>query len=221
VAPGLTLTANEPLRETVTGTATLAFTDGPSLNKNNNNTPAGYVDQAMQFVDGKGNGTGTTYNFTIPSGSSSITLAGFNVGTVAGNIRIAIAADGLAQTGGLVIVPPATPVIDSGSVQFTNVTSTGFHLELVGTSGTRSVTTAMVTLNPKPGNQIVGQSTFTLDVSKVMDGWFSSSASLAYGGRFSLTIPFELGGDLNAIDSATVTISATSGNPSQPVTGKK
>jgi virginiamycin B lyase len=215
--PGLTLTANEPLRAAVTGTATLAFTDSTLLF----NTPAGYVDPAMQFVDGKGNGTGATYNFTIPSGSSSITLAGFNVGTVAGNINIAIAADGVAQTGGLVIIPPATPVIESGSVQFTNVTSTGFHLEFLGTSATRSVTTATINLNPKSGQQIVGQSTFTLDVTTVMDAWFSSSASLPYGGHFSLTIPFELSGDINAIDSATVTINATFGNPSQPVTGKR
>jgi streptogramin lyase len=214
---GLTLTANEPLRAAVTGTATLAFTDSRFLM----NTPAGYVDPAMQFVDDKGNGTGTTYNFTIPPGSSSITLAGFNVGTVAGSINIAITADGVAQTGGLVIVPPATPVIDSGSVQFTNVTSTGFHLEFVGTSATRSITSTTITLNPKPGDQIVGQSTFTLDVSKEMDAWFSSSASFPYGSRFSLTIPFELSGDVKAIASATVTVNATAGNPSQPVTGNR
>jgi hypothetical protein len=185
------------------------------------NTPAGYVDPAMQFVDDKENGTGTTYNFTIPSGSSSITLAGFNVGTVAGSINISITADSVAQTGGLVIVPPATPVIESGSVQFTNVTSTGFHLEFVGTSATRSVSTATITLNPTPGDQIVGQSTFTVDVSKAMDAWFSSSASSPYGGRFSLTFPFEFSGDVNAIASATVTFSATAGNPSKQVTGNR
>jgi len=214
---GLTLTANEPLQGAVTGTATLSFTDSTLLQ----NTPAGYVDPAMQFVDGKENGTGTTYNFTIPSGSSSITLAGFNVGTVAGSINIAITADSVAQTGGLVIVPPATPVIESGSVQFTNVTSTGFHLEFVGTSATRSVSSATITLNPTPGDQIVGQSTFTVDVSKAMDAWFSSSVSFPYGGRFSLTFPFEFSGDVNAIASATVTFSATAGNPSQPVTGNR
>jgi streptogramin lyase len=215
--PGLTLTANEPLLATVTGTTTLAFT-GSSLLLN---TPAGYVDPAMQFVDGKGNGAGTTYNFTIPSGSSSITLAGFDVGTVAGHINIAITAEGVSQTGGLVIVPPATPVIESGSVQFTNITSTGFHVEFVATSATRSVSTVTITLNPASGAQIMGQSTFTVDVSKAMDAWFSSSASFPYGGRLSVTIPFELSGDVKAIDSATVTVSATLGNPSEPVTGKR
>ena len=217
VVPGLTLTANEPLRAGVTGMATLTFTRSGLLQ----NTPAGYVDPAMQFDDGKGSGTGTAYNFTIPSGSSSITLAAFNVGTVAGSINIAITADGVAQTGGLVIVPPAAPVIESGSVQFTNVTSTAFDLEFVATSATRSVSTVTITLNPSPGDQIVGQSTFTLDVSKVMDAWFSSSTSFPYGGRFSFTIPFELSGDVKAIASATVTVSATAGNPSQPVTGNR
>jgi streptogramin lyase len=215
--PGLTLTPNEPLQAAVTGTATLTFTDSTQLL----NTPAGYVDPAMQFVDSNGNGTGTTYKFTIPSGSSSITLAGFNVGTVAGSINIAITADGIAQTGGLVIVPPATPVIESGSVQFTNITSTGFDLEFLATSATRSLSTVTITLNPVPGDQIVGQATFTVDVSTVMNAWFASSASFPYGGDFSLAIPAEVSGDTNAIASATVTINATAGNPSQPVTGNR
>jgi streptogramin lyase len=216
-AGGLTLTANEALRAAVTGTVTLTFTDY-NLPPN---TPIGYVDPAMQFVDGNGNGTGQMYNFTIPSGSTSITLPGFNVGTVAGSIAIAITADGIGQqTGGQVTVPnTAPPVIDAGSVQFANITSTGFDLEFLGTSATRSLSTATITLNPKPGNQIVGQSTFTVDVSQALNAWFSSSASLPYGGRFSLTVPFQFSGDVKAIASATVTVSATLGNPSQPVTG--
>jgi streptogramin lyase len=212
--PGLTLSANESLRATVTGTVTLAFTDSNLLL----NTTAGYVDPAMQFQTG-----GTTYHFTIPSGSSSVTLPAFDVGTVAGSIQIAITADGLAQTqtGGRVIVPPATPVIEPGSVQFTNVTSAGFDLEFLGMSATRSITAVTITLNPASGDQIVGQSTFTLDVTKVMDAWFSSPASSPYGGSFSFTIPLEVSGDAQAIASATVIISATAGNPSQPVTGSR
>jgi hypothetical protein len=173
----------------------------------------------LQFVDGNGNGTGTTFNFTIPSGSSSITLPSFDVGTVAGSIGLAITVDSLQQASGLVIVPPATPVIESGSVQFTNVTSSGFDIEFVGISATRSLSSVTIMLNPASGEQILGQSTFTLDVSSIMNTWFSSAASLPYGGRFSLTVPFELSGDVSAIASATVTISATAGNPSQPVTG--
>jgi streptogramin lyase len=212
---GLTLTANTPLLAAVTGSATLTFTDNTLLM----NTQPGYVDPAMQFVDGNGNGTGTTFNFTIPSGSSSITLPSFDVGTVAGSIGLAITVDSLQQASGLVIVPPATPVIESGSVQFTNVTSSGFDIEFVGISATRSLSSVTIMLNPASGEQILGQSTFTLDVSSIMNTWFSSAASLPYGGRFSLTVPFELSGDVSAIASATVTISATAGNPSQPVTG--
>lgn len=215
--PGLTLTANETLRAPVTGTATLAFTDSTLLL----NTPAGYVDPAMQFVDGNGHGLGTTFHFTIPSGTSSITLPALNVGTVAGGIHIAITADNLLQTGQQVIVPPATPVIESGSVQFTNVSSTGFDLEFRATSATRSLSTVTITLNPTPGDQILGQSIFTVDVSKTMDAWFSSSASFPYGGSFSLTVPVDVSGDIKAIASATITISATAGNPSQPVTGNQ
>jgi len=219
---GLTLTPNETLQAAVTGTATLSFTDSGKLA----NTPKDYVDPALQFVDSNGNGTGATYNFTIPSGSSSITLAGFNAGTVAGTIDIAITADGVAQqTGGVVLVPSsAAPVIDSGSVQFTNVTSSGFDLEFTGTSDTRSLSTVTITLNPVSGDQIVGQGTdvpFTIDVSQAMAAWFKSSASLPYGGRFSLTIPMEFSGDISAIASATVQIAATTGNPSQPVTGNR
>jgi hypothetical protein len=215
--PSLTLTANETLRATVTGTATLTFTDYTGLQ----NTPAGYVDPATQFVDSQGNVTGTKYNFTIPSGTSSITLPGFNVGTVAGTIRIAITVNGVDQGGNQVVVLPATPIIESGSVQFTNVTASSFDLEFVGTSATRSLAIATVTLNAAPGDQIVGQSTFNVNVTDVMNAWFSSTSGLQYGGRFSLTLPFELSGDVKAIASATVTIAATSTNPSQPVTGNK
>jgi hypothetical protein len=176
----------------------------------------------MQFVDSKGNGTGTMYNFTIPSGSSSITLPGFNVGTVAGTIAIAITTDGIAQQTGVVVVPLKTPVIDSGSVQFTNITSTSFDLEFVGTSDTRSLAIATVILNPAPGDQIVGQQEFDVDVTDKMNAWFSSTAGLQFGGRFSLTLPFQLSGDVKAISSATVTVRATTGGiASAAVTGNR
>jgi streptogramin lyase len=215
VVSGVTLTPNTPLLAPLSGTVTLSFTDCECLL----NTQPGYVDPAMQFVDSNGNGAGTTYNFTIPAGSSSITLPNFNVGTVAGSIAITVTADNLEQAHGVTFVPQAAPVIESGSVQFTNQTASGFDVEFVATSATRSLTSVTVTLNPAAGDQILGQTAFTLDVTTIMNTWFQSAASLPYGGSFSLTIPFQLSGEISAIASATVTVSATAGNPSQPVTG--
>ncbi len=216
-ASGLTLTANQTLTEAVSATATLTFKQSDLLM----NTPASYVDPAMQFVDSSGNGTGLTYNFTIPAGTTTVNIPAFNVGTVAGTIDLTITANGVTEATTSLVVPPATPVIEAGSVQFTNVTSTGFDLELVATSATRSASTVAITINPASGDTIVGQSTFVIDVSKISADWFSSSAGQQYGGRFSLTIPFVFSGPINAISSATVTFSATAGNPSAPVTGNR
>jgi streptogramin lyase len=214
--PGLTLTVNQPLLEAVTGTAVLTFTVDPALVGTGLNTPAAYQDPALQFVDGSGNLLTSTYNFTFQPGTSSITLPAMDPGTVLGKVDITISADGLPQTATTFPVAGDTTVIEPGSVQFTNLTSSGFDVEFVAMAPSRTANEVTVTFNPSSGDQITGQQTFNFNVAAISNAWFSSAEGLKYGGRYSLTIPFVFNGNINAIGSATVTL-----DNSQPVTGNR
>ncbi len=212
--PGLTLSVGETLLQAVTGTAVLTFAVDKAIV--GLNTPAGYVDPALQFVDASGNPLGASYNFTFPPGTTSITLPAISPGTVLGTVDITIKGAGLPQTATTFAVAGSTPVIEPGSVQFTNVTAGGFDVEFVAMTPTRSSEHATITFNPASGGQIAGQQTFVFDVSAISNGWFASADSLKYGGRYSLTFSFVFNGSVNAIGSATVTL-----DTSQPVTGNR
>ena len=110
----------------------------------------------------------------------------------------------------------STPVIESGSVQFTNISATGFDVEFVAMAPTRSATAATITFNPSSGDQISGETTFVFDVSSISNAWFASAEGLKYGGRYSLTFSFVFNGPISAIGSATVSLDS-----SQPVTGNR
>jgi streptogramin lyase len=214
--PGFTLNVGETLLQPVSGTAVLTFTVNPALVGTGLNTPAGYVDPAMQFVNSSGTSISATYDFTFPAGASSITLPAIFPGTVLGTVDLTINAAGLPQTATTFPVAGATPVIQAGSVQFTNVTATGFDVEFIAMAPTRTATLATITFNPASGDQISGQQTFTFNVNGISNAWFASANGLKYGGLYSLTFPFVFNGSISAIGSATVTLDG-----SQPVTGNR
>jgi hypothetical protein len=214
--PGFTLSVGETLLQQVTGTAVLTFTVNPALVGAGLNTPSGYVDPALQFVDASGKPMGSTYNFTFPAGTTSITLPAIDPGTVLGTVDLTINAASLPQTATSFPVAGGTPVIQAGSVQFTNVTSTGFDVEFIAMAPTRTASTATITFNSTSGDTITGQQTFTFDVSKISNAWFASADGLKYGGLYSLTFPFVFNGSVNAIGSVTVSLDG-----SAPVTGSR
>jgi virginiamycin B lyase len=215
-APGLTLSVNQTLLEAVTGSAVLTFTVDPALVGAGQNTPAHYMDPALQFVDASGNPLGITYNFSFQPTTTSITLPAIYPGTVLGTVNVTINASGLLQTGTSFPVSGGTPVIEPGSVEFTNISASGFDVEFVAMAPTRSAKAATITFNPSSGDQIAGETTFVFDVSSISNTWFSSAAGLQYGGRYSLTFSFVFNGSINAIGSATVSLDS-----SQSVTGNR
>jgi hypothetical protein len=109
-----------------------------------------------------------------------------------------------------VTIAPLAPIIEAGSVQITNVTSTGFDVELVATSTTLDLKSATFTFAPAAGAQISGTSTFTADVSTLLPAWLTSS-NYQYGGAFSLSIPFTISGPASAIGSVSVTLTNSVG----------
>ena len=90
-------------------------------------------------------------------------------------------------------------MIEPGSVEFANISASGFDVEFVAMAPTRSAKAATITFNPSSGDQIAGETTFVFDVSSISNTWFSSAAGLQYGGRYFLTFSFVFNGSINVI----------------------
>jgi two-component sensor histidine kinase len=209
VTPGANITSatvqlSQASSAEYTGTLSLALTPNSSLT----GLPAGYLGDAG-FVSSTGTKSATS-TVTIPASATSVAFPTFDPGTVAGNIGVTLTVGSQTAASSSVTIAPAAPIIEAGSVQITDVTSSGFNVELVATSTTRDLQTATFTFNAATGAQLNGTN-FTVNVSSLLSNWFASSSGLTYGGAFSLTIPFTLSGSSSAIASVTVTLTNSVG----------
>ena len=215
----LSLQLNQVSPTDLSGSVTLSFqayaNDAPSIITTN-----GYIDPALQFVDSSAKPLGLIYKFTIPAGSTTVALPNIDPGSVAGTITASITFTGTTQPLSSVVIPQVAPVIEPGSVQITNVTSSGFNVELIATSDIRTLTFANFTFAPSQGSTIQGFTTFQFDISQATGDWFASPAGLSFGGNLSLTFPFTLTGPVAGIQSVTVVLDDGSGK-SVPVTGNR
>jgi hypothetical protein len=214
----LSLQLNQTAGVAVSGTLALSF--APYAGDSGLPASGTYMDPALQFVDNSGNKLGTTYNISIPATATSVAIPNIDPGTVAGGITATLAMDSLAEATATFTVPPAVPQIEEGSVQITNMTANSFEVELVANSTTRDLQYVTFAFTPAAGSQIIGDSSFTFDVSSLLSSWFSSQEGLEYGSAFSLTVPFILSGSVNAIQSVSVTLINTVG-ASATVSGSK
>lgn len=176
--------------------------------------PSGYVDPGLQFSSG-----GTTATFSIGAGSNSARVAMIQQGTVEGTITVTLTsltsngtsvlpASGLTAAVG---VPPLPPVITAGSVQITNLTSSGFDVVLTGYSVTRDMTTANFSFTAAAGTAFNGTTTFAVPVGPVFTTWFDSSAGQQNGSMFLLTVPFTISGPTSVLGSVSVTLTNSVG----------
>lgn len=197
----------DPARDDeVTGTLYLEF--NPSV------TPP-VDDQAIVFLNGK-----REQSFRIPPGESTAffdeeTKALFQTGTVAGSIliRAELQSDGVDVTptpppSRELVLPPAAPVLTSFSV-----TRAGAGLEIVilGYSTPRNMTSATLSFTARPGSNITGGLSFTVDLSSAFTTWYNSEASAAFGSQFKLTLPVTISGDASEITGVSVTLSNGTG----------
>ena len=210
--PSVSLSLSNPYPVAVSGT--LAIGISGSL-------PA---DQAVQFATG-----GTTASFVIPANQTAAvfgsqgTQIGLQTGTVASTITLTPAFS--TQTGNISLTPntPATlqfAVANSPpqliAIQLTGLSTTGFTMQVTGYSTTRSLKSAAVQLTAAKGYSLP-TSQFTIDLSQISTVWFQSTASKAFGGEFTISIPFTFQGltasqsALNAITTASVTVSNSLG----------
>jgi hypothetical protein len=212
--PALAVTIGSPAIVDYTGTIQLNFVPASNVS----GWPAGQTNQQVVFAGG----TNTT-TFTIAAGSTTAVLPNggvFQQGTVAGTITALITAvtengvtttfPGGAQPSVTQTVQALAPVITTGSVQITNITTSGFNVTLIAYSTTRDLTNATFTFTPASGDTLNG-TTQTVSLSSVAATWFSSSGGLDAGGSFSLSVPFPYSGSTSALGTVSVTLSNSIG----------
>ncbi len=183
------------------------------------------ADPAVQFATG-----GRTVAFVIPANQIAAVFAGqgtqlgLQTGTVASGITLT---PSFATQAGNVDLTPAAPTVLQFSVasaspslialQIAAQSATGFTIQVTGFTTTRSLTFLAVQFTAAPGFSL-STSQFTINVKPVSTIWFASTASQAFGGQFTLSIPFTFQASvaagqsvLSAIASISVAVSNESG----------
>jgi Abnormal spindle-like microcephaly-assoc'd, ASPM-SPD-2-Hydin len=210
--PEVGVTLSAPASSALSGTLTMTY------------TPAGGAqpDPTVQFETG-----GLSVAFTVPVGESAAvfpgdgTTVGFQSGTIAANFVFSATLEAgetdvtptpaPTQSGN---VAGGAPVISSVAVE--SVTASGFTVVVEGFSPTREITQATFNFTGRNGIQVQPASVTPGGVGDAFRNWYQSDASAAFGSMFTLTIPFTISGETNAIASVSATISNAQG-ASSPV----
>lgn len=200
--PAVTVTLAGAYPVDLTGTITLTF-----------QSAVGGDDQLIQFTTG-----GRTVNFTIPAGSTQAVFSATNVavqtGTVAGTITLTTTLK--AGTTDVTPTPPPakTIVIDPSAPVLTKVvlnrSSSSIEVLVTGYSTTREITQGTFQFAPTSSANLQTTSV-TVQLNSAFATWYQSSASNAFGSQFTLSMPFTVQGDVNAIASVTVTLTNSKG----------
>jgi hypothetical protein len=175
-------------------------------------------DPSVQFSTG-----GRSAAFTIPANATHATFPAaqfaIQAGSVAGTIEFTVES---LEAGGNALPAPtgairsaqvaaAAPAIRSVAV---NRTSGGFEVAIVGLSTTREVTQATIRFRPSAGSNLKTDEV-TVALSDAAKAWFASGGSAAYGGQFTLTLPFSIVGGTNVLDSVTVILTNGAGSSAE------
>ena len=154
-------------------------------------------DPSAQFSTG-----GRTVPFTIPANQTQAvfglqgTQIGLQTGTVAS--AITVVPTFATQTGAVDVTPapptslqfsvaPAAPTVIA--VQIANLAATSLSIEVTGFATTRTLKSMTVQFGLAPGFSMpVTQ--FTFNIQPVSTVWFGSAASQAFGGQFTINVPF-------------------------------
>ena len=162
-------------------------------------------DPAVQFSSG-----GRSVNFSIPANGTAAVFAGqgqqiqLQTGTVATTITVtpsfATAAGGVDLTPSQpatlsFTVPAAAPTLIAGQVA--SSTNNSVVVTLTGFSTTRSLTGLTAQFTAAPGFSVPATA-INVDLTQASALWFNSSPSIAFGGEFTVTIPFTLQGSVSS-----------------------
>ena len=202
--PSIGLTLSSAYSLPLTGTLTISV-----------NSAALTADPTIQFATGA-----TTIAFTIPANTTQAVFPtsgnqiGLQVGTTVATITVTPT---FATVSGLNLTPPSAPVLTLTvtpavpkllTIQITNVTQGAFAVSVTGLSTTHDLSTLTYQFTPAGGGKPVS---YPIDVASASGLWFASAASHAFGGQFSVSVPF-------ALPNPSTTALATSGISSVSVT---
>jgi hypothetical protein len=111
----------------------------------------------------------------------------------------------------MIVIARSAPVITALRVQRT---ATGFDVTITGFSTSREITQGAFRFT---GTTNLQTTEAVVPLSSTFNTWFQSEASNAFGGQFTLRIPFTIQGDTATVNALTVTLTNGTGN-SQPST---
>lgn len=190
------------------------------------------TDPAVQFSTG-----GQTVPFVIPANSTDANFANqgpllhLQTGTVASTITLTPTF--ATQAGNVLVTPsspatlqfsvaPAAPVLLS--VVPASESASSFVLNVTGYSTTRTLTSVTLQFTAAAGFAF-GTSQVTINIQPAATQWFQSTASQAFGGQFTVSLPFTLRGTppagttlLQTIASISTTVSNEVGTSNAVVT---
>jgi hypothetical protein len=186
------------------------------------NLPA---DASAQFISG-----GRTVTFVIPANQTAAvfgvqgTQLGVQTGTVASTFTLTPTF--ATQTGSVDLTPQPTPTLQFSvaaaapvliAVQISAVTANSFSLLVTGFTTTRALQALNLQFNLEPGFTMP-TTQFTFNVQSIATVFFANAASQAFGGQFTVTVPFTFLGTpptgktlLNSISSMAVTMTDAAG----------
>jgi hypothetical protein len=176
-------------------------------------TPGGPTDPSVQFSTG-----GTTFNFTIPAGSTTTPTIQIQTGTLSATITVTLTL----QANGVDIVPPsvvpvvvavpnAAPVITSVTLTRSGSTLT---VNIQGYSSADNVTLATFDFTPASGSSISNPE-INVDVSSEFTAWYASDTSAQFGSSFSYSQVFNLSSNASAVGSVSVVLTNSVGQSNQ------
>ncbi len=173
-------------------------------------------DPAIQFANGT-----RTVNFTIPANTTQAVFdqlgrsAPFQTGTVSG--RVLLTAN--FTIGTVDITPTTAPSVSTtipqgppqlSSVRLGTVSSSSIQLLISGYSTSRSVQQLALQFTGVSGTNLQTTSQ-NVDVSSAFTNWYADPASRPFGSQFTLTLTLTVTGDINALQSVSLTASNAKG----------
>ena len=207
--PTLRVALENPYLVDLTGRISLAFSSDSFAD-----------DPAIQFSTGA-----RIADFRIPAGSTQAVFGdgsnqvALQAGTVSGNITASVnlLVSGIVitptPTSKVLVVRPSAPSLRGVAID----SRSGSSLDLVvsGLSTARKVTQFSLQITPVPGANLQS-TTLQSNVEATFDTWYVSTASRQHGSQFSAIVRLLINGDVNSIQSVSVTATNAQGT-STPV----
>jgi hypothetical protein len=203
--PSVGISLSQPYPLDITGKLTLSFTSDSFAD-----------DPNIQFASG-----GRTVSFTIPANTLNAVFGTsgqvqFQAGTVSGVIAVTASF----ALGGVDITPSPAPsqsvVVVSATPQIRNVqigtrTTNSFELLVTGLSTSRSVTQINLQFTPAQGANLQTTS-LSINTQAPFSTWFQSTTGISFGSQFTASVIVNVTGDINAVQSVSLTASSARGD---------